>query len=1256
MALAAKTASTFSASTIETAAIELTQTDTALSIAAPTLEQIIKFLGALGLPALPVAPAQDPYLEGQHKIDNGNRKTSWSHCPLTLDFKPEPQFTGKNPSYLDREGKPHLIKHGQYKKRLPTDEEIQLWWENPLNGIGTLGGINGIYWPDFDVKNFESQEECDRAFNGIVDAHPALKATWQEQTHSGGYRLGVRLKQKPDFTNFALEPGGKHRGEVLGEGRFTVLAPTIGVSGNPYVCLQLASPVESDSIESIGMFSVKSKSAPATPRPQHTAAPIASVGTIALEQLGYDNATAALRGENIKGDCSETLTMAYREWSGWANWTADNGIGISGSAADLAHQAGEALGIDADRVDRILKGIDSISCLPAAQYKGGDESCWKKIRKLDRAMFDVAAPPAIRDALESLYAKPDRGNHTTSDGGEGNGGNGGSGDGGDGGDDAESFNSGNDWNTPVSRRGEIGVWIKPKGSDEHIFDPRCNFDFQIIRELHSEDGGGIEITIKRSFDRHENIIFIQSVDYTSTEKFTDALKKALGTGVVCNLNKYELNALMHSRLKAYHQRDTQTYRLIERRGRQRDGTWVFKDKQFKADGTLTTTEESGWVYIKHFPNSDDFIPEPTIDDYDPEALPRYVRAKQKTFGANFPQSMLLDGFMAASLYDSDILEAESSFPIVSLHGDGGSMKSYIAECSLGLVGYKNAEDGIVSDISESMLFERLKYSGSIPILWDDPNREKENSVNEIFKKAYNRYPRQVRGNRQTPGAGVACTANWAVGEKHAPTRSRLISLYLSLLATGNDGDLQELKRARREVNRCFPDLLKLGYPHDTIKALETELSRHLPTAHPRTPRNLAIIVHYAMEIIKLSGVEFDIKDWVVKILAPQLNESHSGLDSVTDFIERLETLKAQSLVGEWNLIEVESREHGECVALHLPGIWSGLERESKPTYNKSVLEKELIQRGAFKGVARFWEERDLTLAYKRRLVVGGSGGENADKPREPGKRVMKCLLVKKELWQQFTDPYAADEAVAKKVTAEVTEVTASNLNPVTFSNLGTASISPQLGGESNQVTSNRNEFVFVSEEGVVADSMGEAAIAMTVNAEPAETQIEVTRLLSAEEVTETRSGIEVEEVTDPRLLPVTQAQSQVTLSPEASELLSAEQVSAVLQVMSKIQSVVSFDEFASKYKLFFEAQQQQIWEAATPELRRKYDHWQANFLAVPDVVWNAHHALMHTYSVPELKAVREQFEPEILRAASKLLNKSVKAQIKGLFEALEKGL
>jgi hypothetical protein len=60
---------------------------------------------------------------------------------------------------------------------------------------------------------------------------------------------------------------------------------------------------------------------------------------------------------------------------GNAGLPTDNGIAPNTTAADLAHRAGEAMGIDADRVNRIIKGIDPAQCQPATLHCGREEDC-----------------------------------------------------------------------------------------------------------------------------------------------------------------------------------------------------------------------------------------------------------------------------------------------------------------------------------------------------------------------------------------------------------------------------------------------------------------------------------------------------------------------------------------------------------------------------------------------------------------------------------------------------------------------------------------------------------------------------------------------------------------------------------------------------------------------------------------------------------------------------------------------------------------
>ena len=120
----------------------------------PALRTTFDWLRSQGLPPLPVAPAQDPTRYPARNRDGSLKRDK--------DGVQVPAFTGKNPSFLDQRGIPHLIRHTQYQNRLPTQAELQTWFAHPDNGIGTLGGWHNIVWVDVDVKQFESQQTCDQ--------------------------------------------------------------------------------------------------------------------------------------------------------------------------------------------------------------------------------------------------------------------------------------------------------------------------------------------------------------------------------------------------------------------------------------------------------------------------------------------------------------------------------------------------------------------------------------------------------------------------------------------------------------------------------------------------------------------------------------------------------------------------------------------------------------------------------------------------------------------------------------------------------------------------------------------------------------------------------------------------------------------------------------------------------------------------------------------------------------------------------------
>jgi len=185
-------------------------------------------------------------------------------CPVPVVPKQKAKglkaFTGKVPSYFDEKGKPKLLAHkklGLYD-RLPTEQELEQWFDHPDIGLGSFGSADGLTcWIDFDAKHFESERECRqlvlewRLKNGI-------SSSWVDQSGGGGYRVLVRFSQKPNFTQFSLNPGGKHVGEILGYGKFCVLAPSQHPSGRRYKREKSGNAGLLTSAESSGLYPVAS--------------------------------------------------------------------------------------------------------------------------------------------------------------------------------------------------------------------------------------------------------------------------------------------------------------------------------------------------------------------------------------------------------------------------------------------------------------------------------------------------------------------------------------------------------------------------------------------------------------------------------------------------------------------------------------------------------------------------------------------------------------------------------------------------------------------------------------------------------------------------------------------------------------------------------------------------------------------------------------------------------------------------------------
>ncbi|UKP01451.1 hypothetical protein [Nostoc sp. UHCC 0870] len=595
------------------------------------------------------------------------------------------------------------------------------------------------------------------------------------------------------------------------------------------------------------------------------------------------------------------------------------------------------------------------------------------------------------------------------------------------------------WNSPQSYKGEIGFW-KKNASGNRYFEPACNFDFQVEREIEDSNGGGLVLQIKRSFENRQYRVIVNSTNYTKVDGFVDALKRELGTGIVCNLNKNQLNALIHTRLHEYRTtREGKLFRRIERYGQQEDGCWIFGDRQYKPNSEVTNENESLWVFNPSL-GKDDFIPCPVLAEENPQSLKQLVDASRRFFGQqNIHQVLLMMGWTVAGLHSQEIFSQESSFPLFNAHGEPGSCKTIAAETALSLVGKNWGQSAMLARASVSALYEHGSRTGSLPFFWDDPDRNPDNE--ELAKSWYNWKPRKVRGNEQTPHSPMGITSNHVFGGEQAATYTRFVRVAFTRANGGDKTAFQELKAAQAEASGAFRQLISLGYPRNEISKLESELLQYLPHAHARIAQGLSIVTWYAQKLVELTDGDEDIKQWVIDNCCKSENDVDTSGDSLLDFIDKVMALEAESLVGDWNLNRQVERNGQKFYAIYAHDVWKLVDQRFRPaTYNACSL-KSLVTKagGKIDYPFRFSQDRDQVLAYRRAVLTTRFNSEgDVIIPDRPETQTRKAWLIPAHLFGELEE--------------SVTAVTECNQSSVTAANLDIASISPSKNSDCNRVT------------------------------------------------------------------------------------------------------------------------------------------------------------------------------------------------------------
>lgn len=536
------------------------------------------------------------------------------------------------------------------------------------------------------------------------------------------------------------------------------------------------------------------------------------------------------------------------------------------------------------------------------------------------------------------------------------------------------------------------------------FAPKADFDFSVSKILTSSDGnGGLMLTVKRVESGKLVAIeaFVKSSATYQVKDFISVLKRETGRNLSCTLKQEELQALIQNRESYYRENGGRTYCLADVTGQQSDGNWVFEDCQFKVDGTPTTEEESLWVF-NHQLGDEEKIPSPKIASQNPEALKDLVAGCVGFFSPEaLPLMLFCLGHSVATTQRQSVMEQEGLFPQLALFGDPGGGKSTASEVAASITGMHRFS---ISSFTPSLLYENIKSLSGLTLVLNDPIKPGKNQVQQreqfdgILWSLYNGKSRKVRGNEQTPHTNVIVTSNVALGEGNQAVESRLIKLHFPVKPMNSKG-YADLRKAMDGASGGLSQLLAIAYDSEAVKDIESRLKEFLSHAHSRIAGSLALVTYFTQRFCDVAGYEFDAFTYCKNHLCPSANEFESDKDSLTDFLEKLDILKSEGVVGEWNLTQV-SKGSKPYLAVYLSAIWGEFEKRFSPNYSRQGLQRLAEGKGGQQATQKFvstkmeWLDYQRAIAEYERRDFSNWEGELPPAPMRPKKlAARKCLLI-----------------------------------------------------------------------------------------------------------------------------------------------------------------------------------------------------------------------------------------------------------------------
>jgi hypothetical protein len=574
------------------------------------------------------------------------------------------------------------------------------------------------------------------------------------------------------------------------------------------------------------------------------------------------------------------------------------------------------------------------------------------------------------------------------------------------------------WGAPESNKGELGyskvkrVWRENDEGrmsqvPERVYTPVTNFDYQILRQIEGPPGAGYLLGVKVVGQAQEVRAMVWPEDLATTAAFRKRLNKETGIPIFCKLKDDELQSLNMVRDLEYKQRKGgKRFRLIDRVGKQADGTWVFKNAQLTPSGQVTTEDRSGWMWEMNLLGPEDMTKPPALSPANPDALKALVDLCFSFFGDNAPIALLLMGWSTACLKFDQIIQADGGFPVLSVYGDPGGGKTELLRAALSIVG--NHWGGLITSLTKSSAYEMLSKASCLPLVWDDP--EKSPMLEELLKNTYNAFGRKVRGadkdeniRGQQPRTAIAVSSNHAIGENQGATQSRLTKIFVPFIKNGDtsEANYYRLRAAMDLASGSFPQLVKIQHPTDRIQEISALLNPHLRAAHSRIPRSFALLIAYAEQVQALSGNNIDLLGWVIQHICPSLNRAEESGNSLADFLGKLFDLKTLAKVGEWNLRVCHKAGGGKTLAVHVNSIWPTFETTYTVAYSKNTLIALMEISGATKGTQRFHEDMQSSLDWRRAEQAARMQGSKISDLAKPRECLKRCHELPWDLVQEF---------------------------------------------------------------------------------------------------------------------------------------------------------------------------------------------------------------------------------------------------------------